>query len=172
MQINIIHDLITVPVPRKTKAPWLKPRATKVMTVYPFVFHVNDKQSDINETIVVPAGYVFDWSSIPRPLWSFFPPNYSEARRGAAAHDYIYSHLYWHYDKSFADRLLVNFMKKEGSNRITANLFYFAVGFGGRGGWKRMGGGYHPHWSKYHEKTHFGDGCQISSSPFASPKVT
>lgn len=169
MIITIIHDLITRPVPRKTKAPWLKERATKVITVYPFVFRVQDPTTQIDDTIVIPAGYVLDWSSIPRPLWLFYPPNYSEARRGAAAHDYLYSHLYWHYPKAFADRLLVAFMKKEGSNRFTQLSFFVAVRTIGGGGWRRQGNPkFHPHWSQYHERHAFSDDCQISTSPFAA----
>ena len=39
--------------------------------------------------IVVPAGFVTDYASIPRPLWSVFPPHHSYSR-AAVIHDYLY----------------------------------------------------------------------------------
>lgn len=172
MEINILHDLITIPVARSTRAPWLKDSATKVMTVYPFIFHVVDKERDIDETIVIPAGYVLDWSSIPRLLWTMYPPNYSEARRGAAAHDYLYSHLYRYFDKGFADDLLVAFMEKEDASRFACFAFHKAVKVGGRGGWAQITKrNPHPHWSRHHEKIPYDSGCEVSTSPFATPQI-
>lgn len=173
MKIEILHDLITIPVPRQTKAPWLKDSATKVMTVYPFVFRVIDARRNIDEIIVIPAGYVFDWSSIPRLMWIFYPPNYSEARRGAAAHDYLYSHLYRFFDKDFADELLVAFMEMEGAGRPTRFIFHQAVKIGGRGGWGELGKqNTHPHWREQHEKFSYDPSGEVSTSPFATPQVT
>ena len=39
--------------------------------------------------IVVPAGFVTDWASIPRFLWRVFPP-WDRHMRAALVHDYIY----------------------------------------------------------------------------------
>ena len=95
MKIEVYESLVTEPVPRDVKAPWLNPRANKVCLYQDFVFRVIDSKRGIDDVVVVPKGYYSDWSTIPRILWKIYPPNYSEARRGAVAHDYLYSHLYW-----------------------------------------------------------------------------
>lgn len=40
------------------------------------------------ETITVPAGFVSDLASIPRPLWTIFPPDGSYTQ-AAALHDWL-----------------------------------------------------------------------------------
>lgn len=168
MEITILNDLITHCVPRNTYAPWLAPKSTKVMTVYPYVFHVKSRKYRVDETIVVPAGYVFDWASIPRLAWLLYPPNFSEARKGAAAHDYLYSHLFQHFPKAFADDVLLAFMRYEHASKISQTIFHLSVRWGGQGGW------YHsrqqnadPFWRIYREKIPYDFSGEVSPSPFA-----
>ncbi len=39
--------------------------------------------------VTVPAGFVTDLASVPRPLWSLFPPH-GEYAKAAILHDYLY----------------------------------------------------------------------------------
>lgn len=153
MKVNIIEDLCTTPVPRDTQAPWLDPRTNKVKLYQRFVIQVTSLKHDINDIIVIPEGYVSDWSTIPRPVWFIYPPNFSEARRGAVAHDYIYSHLYQFYSKEFADDLLIACMKECSASKFSQHVFSMAVRLGGKGGWHyRNKKGTDDHWRQQHEK--------------------
>lgn len=166
MRVDVIHDVVTVPVPRDTCAPWLDAKTTKVRLIYPFVFRVMSKKYGLNVVIVVPAGYVFDWASIPKIVQGVYPSNYSEARRGSAAHDYLYSHLYHYFTKAFADDVLVAFMEVEGASTFTRRAFHLAVSVGGKGGWayaKRKNPD--PHWSYLHERIFYDPSSEISTSP-------
>lgn len=168
MEISVIHDLITRCVPRNVQAPWLKSGSTKVVSVYPFVFHVKCKKHNVDDVVVMPAGFVFDWASIPRFAWLLYPPNYSEARRGAAAHDLIYALLYPYYSKEFADDLLTAFMRLDRASKMSQWLFYWSVHYIGRGGWYfNQKQGTHPHWRQHHEKLSYDTCGEVSSSPFA-----
>tara|TARA_B100000929_G_scaffold16573_1_gene13173 strand:- start:151 stop:663 length:513 start_codon:yes stop_codon:yes gene_type:complete len=153
MQVFILERLEIRPVPRNVNAPWLDPKANKIKLTKDFVFRVVDRKRKIDEIIVVPQGYYSDWSSIPRLLWIFYPSNYTEAREGAVAHDYIYSHLHWYFSKKFADELLRAFMQRQGAPEMAQTAFYWSVRVGGGGGWKyRKRKGTHPHWRTQHEK--------------------
>jgi hypothetical protein len=44
-------------------------------------------------TILIPAGYVTDFASVPMLLWSFFPP-IGKYNRAALVHDYLYDLQY------------------------------------------------------------------------------
>lgn len=134
---------VAFPVARTTFAPWLKPRSNKSQLRHDWEFWVN------GERFVIEKGYVFDWSTIPRLAWVFYPPNFSEARQGALAHDYFYSHLWPLYERKFADQVLREFMLRDGARKTTAALFYGAVRIGRGGGWyahkKRNA---HPFWKE------------------------
>lgn len=151
MQIEIIETLVTRGVPRDTYAPWLSPSADKVELFQDYVFRVTSKKHKVDAIIRIPKGYLSDWSTIPRPVWWIWPPNFTEARKGAVPHDYIYSHLYWYYTKEFADDLLLAFMKMENASRTSQWVFRRAVGIGGKGGWQyKDHPNAHPHWNTRH----------------------
>ncbi len=42
-----------------------------------------------NRWLIVPAGFMSDGASVPRPLWSFMPPWGSKATKAALIHDYL-----------------------------------------------------------------------------------
>lgn len=44
-------------------------------------------------TILIPAGYVTDFASVPMLLWSFLPP-IGKYNRAALVHDYLYDSQY------------------------------------------------------------------------------
>jgi hypothetical protein len=133
MKIIKIDELITKVVPRDTKVPWLDEDTNKVQVHLDFSVELEYKNKRI--VVTVPAGYYTDWSSIPKAMWWLYPPNFSEARRAAVLHDFVYSHLYWYFDKKFADLLLKEVMLLDGASKTTAYIFHKAVSMGGKGGW-------------------------------------
>lgn len=84
--------------------------------------------------IVVPAGFVTDFASIPQAFWSFgLSPNgtYSKA---AIIHDY----LYWTQlcTRRQADNILLIAMKESGVGAATRDLIYRGVRQGGLAAWR------------------------------------
>ena len=151
MIIEILEPLVLTTVPRETEAPWLGKGSTKIQLVERFVVSVYDPMESVDLELVVPSGYVSDWASIPKLFWRLFPPNYSESRHGSILHDYIYSHLYLYFSKSFADRLLRDCMRHDGAGKLASTAFYLAVSVGGCGGWSECRKkNSDPHWKKQH----------------------
>lgn len=87
------------------------------------------------EEIVVPAFYLTDLASIPRPVWRLVPRDHPTARRPATLHDYLYTHQTNRFSKAQADRLFYQALREEGMNRVLAWLMWKAVGLFGRGDW-------------------------------------
>lgn len=54
----------------------------------PFRYYVGEEGSD--EFIDVEIGFITDFASVPRPLWTIFPPD-GEYTAAAVVHDYLYS---------------------------------------------------------------------------------
>lgn len=75
--------------------------------------------------IVVPAGFVTDFASTPRCLWSFFPP-WGKYLKSAILHDYLYSHD-GNCSRFFADALFRDTMIQEGVPAWQATAMYYAV---------------------------------------------
>lgn len=79
----------------------------------------------------VPEGFVTDFASVPRPLWSIFPPDgkYSQA---AVLHDYCYCHHT--YNRKKCDQVFLEAMEVLKVSWWKRRLMYRAV---------RMFGGLH-----------------------------
>ncbi len=129
MRVEIPHRLLTVRAPRDTPTPWLTGRATRWMVAALWPLYINGKREE------VPAGYVFNGSSIPWPLWWLFPPSYAPAWEAACWHDHCYSHLYHRISKREADAAFRQIMLDQGAAPWVANVFHAAVSRFGRGGW-------------------------------------
>lgn len=129
MLVTYRTPLITTPVPDSTPAPWLHPGRAKSRLVEDFVVVVDGIE------IVIPAGYISDWASIPRPLWWLYPPTYGPARHGAWLHDRIYSHEWRWLPKRFADRALAACILHDGGSQLDSRLFHRATHHFGKGGW-------------------------------------
>lgn len=85
--------------------------------------------------IIVPVGFISDLASIPRIL-HFLPhldPN-GRSRRAAVLHDYLY--FTKQFNLKYSDQILKEALKKEGMNKFTANIYYYAVRLFGRFYWK------------------------------------
>jgi hypothetical protein len=77
--------------------------------IEPFYFYFDEK--DKSNGVVVPAGFITDFASVPRILWSIYPPTgrYSKA---TVIHDYLYSAgKSMGYDRKFCDKMLLNGME-------------------------------------------------------------
>lgn len=79
--------------------------------------------------IVVPAGFVTDFASIPRLFWNVLPPTGTYGK-AAVIHDYLYR--YQTASRADADRILRDASKELGSRWAVRWVIWTAVrGFGG-----------------------------------------
>lgn len=86
-----------------------------------------------NEQIVVPAGFVTDFASIPRALWSYLPPT-GDYKLAAVVHDY----LYWTQPctKDQADNLFAIAMAEQGVPTVSRAVVYGGVVAAGFASWE------------------------------------
>lgn len=129
MWIEIPERLQTARAPRNVKTPWLTGRGTRWMVSRDWVVVID------GERYTIPAGYVFNGSSIPWFLWWLFPPTYAPAWEASCFHDLCYSHLWRQVTKRFADDAFRAIMLQQGANSAVAAVFYQAVHRFGKGGW-------------------------------------
>lgn len=82
--------------------------------------------------VEVPPGFVTDFASVPRPFWSFLPPD-GEYAYAAVVHDY----LYWMQDRprDESDEILKFAMEDLKVGSTTTETIYVAVRVGGGGAW-------------------------------------
>ena len=81
------------------------------------------------QPIEVPAGFVTDYASVPRFLWSIFPPH-GAARLASVVHDYLYSLR--ECPRAIADAVFLVAMKTSGVVAWRRWAMYLAVRlFGG-----------------------------------------
>ena len=93
-----------------------------------FDYYIGYQGSSNN--ISVPAGFITDFASIPRILWSVLPPN-GKYTKAAVLHDYLYKNAIK--NKQWADDVFYEAMLVLGVSKITAKLMYNAVKYFGRG---------------------------------------
>jgi hypothetical protein len=84
--------------------------------------------------IVVPAGFVTDFASIPRVFWAGLSPH-GQYSRAAVLHDY----LYWTQSctRAQADKLFLLVMKQSGVSAANRQMIYGSTRAVGEGGWQR-----------------------------------
>ena len=105
--------------------------------------------ADPLEIITVPRGFVTDLASIPRPVWSFFPPD-GPWVKGAVVHDFLYFTQgtgVWYqrrgvvrakpYSRAEADHILREAMADRGIGAWAQFVIWSAVRLGGWIGWAR-----------------------------------
>ncbi|MEB0968034.1 DUF1353 domain-containing protein [Citrobacter braakii] len=95
--------------------------------VEPFEFWLTDSPDDV---IHVPAGYVTDLASVPRLLWSVFPPHGRYAK-AAIIHDWLYDNALR--TKAEADLIFLDAMKVLKVPCWRRWVIYCAVRIFGRG---------------------------------------
>lgn len=86
-----------------------------------------------NMAVVVPAGFVTDFASIPRALCPLLPPT-GKYLAAAIIHDF----LYWDQscDRQVADRMLAAAMKDAKVDALHGGLILTGVRIGGVAGWR------------------------------------
>lgn len=87
--------------------------------------------------IIVPVGALSDLASFPPVVRGMLDARCPTARRPAAIHDYIYTHLTHCFTKREADRIFYEALLEEGTSNALAWLMWQAVRLGGRGAWGR-----------------------------------
>ena len=135
--------LVLVVLQDKTH-PALKDGRTLWALQRPIAYQVRD-----GETITVPAGFVTDLASIPRPVWSLYPPDGPWAQ-AAVIHDFLYITKgtgVWHgrhgvsraapYSRTEADGILRQAMDDIGVPGFQRDVVWSAVRVGGSAGWGR-----------------------------------
>ena len=95
-----------------------------------FFFYYDKK--DVDHGITVPEGFVTDFASVPRHLWSIYPPT-GRYTKAAVLHDFLYSkesHL--SLDRKQSDEIFLDGMKALGVKRSVRYPMYWGVRIGGR----------------------------------------
>lgn len=76
--------------------------------------------------IEVPKGFKTNLSSIPRPLWSLYAPQYSQFVAPAILHDYMYA-IKGFWDRRYADDLFYSSLRTNGVSQFTSLSFWLSV---------------------------------------------
>jgi hypothetical protein len=84
----------------------------------------------LNKGVIVPAGFVTDFASVPRGLWNFFPKA-GPCAPAAVVHDFMYRFAI--YDKATADLMFLHAMEDLKIGWISRQLIYRAVRVFGNG---------------------------------------
>ena len=87
----------------------------------------------LERRIIVPTGFVHDFSSVPR-LFRSLIPQMGRQNRPSIIHDYLYANRIG--DRADADLLFFDCLRAEGVGLIRAPLMYLAVRLGGRKAWE------------------------------------
>lgn len=96
----------------------------------PLVYEVGHLGS--GRVVEVPAGFITDGASVPRPFWSLLPA-WGSYSRAAVLHDYLLVRLYGpdpHAEalsRLQADRIFLEAMNVLGTGAITRTLLYAGV---------------------------------------------
>lgn len=96
-----------------------------------FDYHVGSLPSE--SVIRIPAGTVTDLATVPRVLWTIFPPHGRYAK-AAIVHDYLYAQGIG--TKAWADRVFLEAMEVLGVPKWRRFLMYWAVCFFGEGNYQ------------------------------------
>lgn len=98
------------------------PNGRTAELLWPYKVRLKDKTS-----VIVPAGFVTDFASVPRPLWSILPPwgKYSPA---AVVHDYLCRKP--GFPRKRADKIFLELMKALGVPFWKRHIMYRGVRMG------------------------------------------
>lgn len=95
-------------------------------------------------TFTVPAGFVTDGASVPRPLWWLYPPFGGEYDEAATVHDYLYAHAErfegddeGHISRGQADDVMKEAMDAKGLRPSAVFTIHRSVRLGGWLTWRR-----------------------------------
>jgi len=130
MQVEVLQDLHVRRSPDDVPPPWLTGAGPRWQLLKPFIVRVD------GELHVVEEGFVFDGSTIPRPLWWMYPPSFPPAWRGSCIHDKGVGFMWKGKTQDYWDRVLQAMVLHDGGRPRDARRFYWAVGLGARGAYR------------------------------------
>jgi hypothetical protein len=106
----------------------------------PFLYRVGSETS--NEFIIVPAGFITDFASIPQIFWNILPP-WGVYGKAAVIHDKLYRENGKEPDRTYTrkqcDRIFLEAMTVLNVPKLTRWLIYTAVRLFGGFAWKEKG---------------------------------
>lgn len=76
--------------------------------------------------VKVPKGFKTNLASIPRALWSFYAPQYTDFVAPAVLHDYLYSNNLLG-NRKYADDVFYSALRETGVSVITSLIFWVTV---------------------------------------------
>ena len=79
-----------------------------------------------NREVIIPAGYVTDFYTIPKPLQWVWPKDLFP-QHPSVLHDYLLTHMYTTFTRPQANSVFYDAMRIMGMDCVTANLFYAGV---------------------------------------------
>lgn len=95
-------------------------------------------------TITVPAGFITDGASVPRPLWWLYPPFGGDYDEAAVIHDFLYAKAELfegdddgHITRGEADAVLLEAMAAKGFRASGRRTIYAGVRAGGWRAWNK-----------------------------------
>ncbi len=98
--------------------------------------------AELGKVVVVPAGMLTDFASIPRGLWNILPKT-GKHDRAAVVHDGGYRGYLLDtngralaFTRGQVDRLFLEGMEASGVGRVARRLMYWGVRVGGHWAWK------------------------------------
>lgn len=97
--------------------------------------HVRVAMGSNGLTVVVPAGFITDFASIPVALHWFIRPSHESIMRAAIVHDWLYSTHQT--SRGIADAMFEHVMRLDGMPRRKAKLCRRAVNTFGKSGYLR-----------------------------------
>lgn len=92
---------------------------------------------DDEVNVFVPQGFIFDFASVPKPLWVILPPAHGRYIKAAFIHDWFYSSQ--NITRYQADKYFLSVMKKCNVPFIKRQLLYWGVRIGGWVAWGAKG---------------------------------
>ncbi len=92
------------------------------------------------EGVLIPAGFVTDFASVPQWMWGIIPPH-GKMANAAIVHDYMYDNRQYERvlgidgARAFANALFLSNMLRAGVPSKQAHLYYLAVRWFGKKWW-------------------------------------
>jgi hypothetical protein len=83
--------------------------------------------------IIVPKGFITDFASSPRILWSIFPP-FGRYTKASVLHDFLYS-IRFRNNRKLCDDIFLEAMQVLKVDIVTRTLFYVSVRLFGAKHW-------------------------------------
>lgn len=102
----------------------------KWQLVEPLYYYFDEKHKDYG--VRVPEGFVTDFATVPRAIWSIIPP-IGKYTKAAVLHDYLYENPHLVKNKKEADKIFLHAMEILGVEKWKRTIMYWSVRAFGKG---------------------------------------